>query len=237
MQARQPGDDANVSSRLPFRFGSQSVFRHQERRMKGQDNVDLQTVSGLTDGDPLGRRIRMLEYDLAQRSQRTGPGTEESEGTVDGNVEGQWRFDDCEATGHPCERDAASAGDRVAMADSACAPPCLKGLRVAVIGGLDRLETHYRRVVEDLGGQFCFHNGNCRGGCEILKSVVGPGAVVAVPRCGRRGGRPAAARPRFPRSRPWRNRRRSTSNGPMDSASSSWFASVRRNRTQSQVWA
>jgi hypothetical protein len=45
-------------------------------------------------------------------------------------------------------------------------------MRVAVIGGLDRLEPHYRRVVEAMGGQFLFHNGNCQGGCHRLRTAV-----------------------------------------------------------------
>ncbi len=51
--------------------------------------------------------------------------------------------------------------------------PCpLEGMRVAVIGGLDRLEPEYRKTIHDLGADFIFHNGNCSNGQHILKNVV-----------------------------------------------------------------
>ena|GEM_PF-1220030 len=51
--------------------------------------------------------------------------------------------------------------------------PCpLEGMRVAVIGGLDRLEPEYRKTIHDLGADFIFHNGNCSNGRHVLKNVV-----------------------------------------------------------------
>jgi hypothetical protein len=51
--------------------------------------------------------------------------------------------------------------------------PCpLEGMRVAVIGGLDRLEPEYRKTIHDLGADFIFHNGNCANGQHVLKNVV-----------------------------------------------------------------
>jgi len=54
----------------------------------------------------------------------------------------------------------------------------LESLSVAVIGGLDRLEPHYRRVVENMGGEFLFHNGRCKGGGETLKNAVCKSDIV-----------------------------------------------------------
>jgi len=48
----------------------------------------------------------------------------------------------------------------------------LEAMRIAVVGGMDRLESRYREVVEDLGGDFVFHNGDCHGGVKRLKNVV-----------------------------------------------------------------
>ena len=48
----------------------------------------------------------------------------------------------------------------------------LNALRVAVVGGLDRLEPRYRQVIETMGGELFFHNGDCRGGGHILKNGV-----------------------------------------------------------------
>ena len=51
--------------------------------------------------------------------------------------------------------------------------PCpLEGMRVAVIGGLDRLEPEYRKTIHDLGADFLFHNGDCSNGRHVLKNVV-----------------------------------------------------------------
>jgi len=48
----------------------------------------------------------------------------------------------------------------------------LKALQVAVVGGLDRQEPRYRKIVEQLGGDFVFHNGDCHGGIHTLKNMV-----------------------------------------------------------------
>jgi len=48
----------------------------------------------------------------------------------------------------------------------------LEGMRVAVIGGLDRLEPEYRKTIHDLGADFIFHNGDCSNGRHVLKNVV-----------------------------------------------------------------
>ena len=54
----------------------------------------------------------------------------------------------------------------------------LEGMRVAVIGGLDRLEPEYRKTIHDLGADFIFHNGNCSNGQHVLKNVVCKANIV-----------------------------------------------------------
>jgi hypothetical protein len=54
----------------------------------------------------------------------------------------------------------------------------LEGMRVAVIGGLDRLEPEYRKTIHDLGADFIFHNGNCSNGQHVLKNVVCKADIV-----------------------------------------------------------
>ena len=54
----------------------------------------------------------------------------------------------------------------------------LEGMRVAVIGGLDRLEPEYRKTVRDLGADFIFHNGDCSNGRHVLKNVVCKSDIV-----------------------------------------------------------
>ncbi len=54
---------------------------------------------------------------------------------------------------------------------SCCDCP-LAGRRVAVIGGLDRMESVYRQVVERLGGEFEFHCGRVKDGCQSVQGLV-----------------------------------------------------------------
>jgi hypothetical protein len=48
----------------------------------------------------------------------------------------------------------------------------LAGRRVAVIGGLERMEQAYRETVEELGGHFLYHNGTFSSGSNELKQVA-----------------------------------------------------------------
>jgi len=41
---------------------------------------------------------------------------------------------------------------------------CLENLKIALIGGLDRLENHYRNAFEEHGAKLFFHPGHCAGG-------------------------------------------------------------------------
>jgi hypothetical protein len=53
----------------------------------------------------------------------------------------------------------------------------LENLKVAVIGGLDRLEPKYRKAIESLGGEFMFHTGRCRN-ASALKNMVCKSDIV-----------------------------------------------------------
>lgn len=48
----------------------------------------------------------------------------------------------------------------------------LAGHRVAVVGGLERMEQAYRETVEELGGHFLYHNGTFSSGSNELKQVA-----------------------------------------------------------------
>jgi hypothetical protein len=113
----------------------------------------------------LRRRIRILEHEIEEsRETRT-------------IVIPPSKTDDQSAT-LPCgsgedETDTSPCAEGKKSCSRGPDNPCpLDAVRVAVIGGLDRLEPHYRRVVEAMGGQFLFHNGDCHGGCHRLKSAV-----------------------------------------------------------------
>ncbi|ADK84633.1 hypothetical protein Deba_1265 [Desulfarculus baarsii DSM 2075] len=71
------------------------------------------------------------------------------------------------------------SGGRGACAVSAqCACCPLQGLKVAVIGGLERMEGSYCQAIDKLGGQCSFHPGHVRGGSRRLRQIVIKSDVV-----------------------------------------------------------
>lgn len=51
-------------------------------------------------------------------------------------------------------------------------------MKVAVVGGLDRLEPEYRKAVNELGAEFLFHTGRCENGTHVLKNLVCKADIV-----------------------------------------------------------
>jgi len=54
----------------------------------------------------------------------------------------------------------------------------LSGKTVAIVGGLDRLQTSYTDCVTRLGGQCMFHTGKVKGSCRRLKQMVAGADMV-----------------------------------------------------------
>jgi hypothetical protein len=120
----------------------------------------------------LRRHVRKLEYELARLRQNRSPAPAQTCDKANGKEEPPKEPPDVRAAS--CSR---TGGDRrlanpAAPPEANCSPCPLDSLRVAVIGGLDRLEPRYRDVVESLGAEFLFHNGDCHARCRILKNVV-----------------------------------------------------------------
>jgi hypothetical protein len=59
--------------------------------------------------------------------------------------------------------------------------PCLRGHRIALVGGLDGLAEHYRGAVEQWGGEFCRHDGRCDGGMRSLEECICSASLVICP--------------------------------------------------------
>jgi hypothetical protein len=122
----------------------------------------------------LRRRIRILEHELGVARNAL-----DSASRVTGAVNAEEPCQTGEADSLTCcapthdRGEAVDCGNRGDHCTVPGADPCpLDAMHVAVIGGLDRLEPHYRRVVEAMGGQFLFHNGDCQGGCHRLRTAV-----------------------------------------------------------------
>ena len=63
-----------------------------------------------------------------------------------------------------------------------CPCPCsLKQKHIAMVGGIDSLETHYRELVEEMGGTFQRHDGDCRGGEYLIHDYVRRADLVVCP--------------------------------------------------------
>lgn len=58
---------------------------------------------------------------------------------------------------------------------------CLRGKRIAMVGGVDSLEAHYRRLVEQSGGDFCRHDGRCCRGERKLEKCIRNADLVVCP--------------------------------------------------------
>ncbi len=69
-------------------------------------------------------------------------------------------------------------------ASNTCACPlnqCLRGKRIAMVGGIDSLEVHYRNLVEQSGGEFCRHDGTCCRGERKLEECIRNADLVVCP--------------------------------------------------------
>jgi hypothetical protein len=58
---------------------------------------------------------------------------------------------------------------------------CLRGKRIAMVGGIDSLERHYRSLVEHSGGEFCRHDGKCCRGERKLEECIRHADLVVCP--------------------------------------------------------
>lgn len=58
---------------------------------------------------------------------------------------------------------------------------CLRGKRIAMVGGIDGLEAHYRNLVEQSGGEFCRHDGRCVQGERKLEELIKRADLVVCP--------------------------------------------------------
>ena len=58
---------------------------------------------------------------------------------------------------------------------------CLRQKHVAMVGGINSLECHYRQLVEAMGGTFQRHDGDCRGGECLIQDCVRKADLVVCP--------------------------------------------------------
>ncbi len=57
----------------------------------------------------------------------------------------------------------------------------LCNLRVLIVGGISKIESHYRKLIQELGGDFYYHHGNCAQNKSILSNLINKADVVFCP--------------------------------------------------------
>lgn len=66
-----------------------------------------------------------------------------------------------------------------------CNPSCsqfdLCQKRVCIVGGIERMETLYRRIVENNGGYLDYHSGSMQGGIKALEKYIRRADVIICP--------------------------------------------------------
>jgi hypothetical protein len=80
--------------------------------------------------------------------------------------------------------ESANLGANEKAASDPCSCPlkhCLRGKRIAMVGGIDSLERHYRSLVEHSGGEFCRHDGKCCRGERKLEECIRNADLVVCP--------------------------------------------------------
>lgn len=119
----------------------------------------------------LNKQIHQLKKELKKQQHELAVWrglalSEKDEGVEQGQVPNE-----CRAQTRRCAR--MQDGASIARADYANARSChLRGRKVAVIGGLDRLKPKYCKAVEKMGGECLFHTGGIRSGVQGLRNVV-----------------------------------------------------------------
>ncbi|MGP8320166.1 MAG: DUF2325 domain-containing protein [Methanosarcinaceae archaeon] len=57
----------------------------------------------------------------------------------------------------------------------------LNGIRVAYVGGVESLTSHYKEVIESFGGTFCYHCGRCIQGRKEIENLVDKTDLIFCP--------------------------------------------------------
>lgn len=114
----------------------------------------------------LERQNRKMSYELKQLQRSNGMLKEALAFARDLASFNALEKDDTEPATCLCKKGSASCP---AWNEKGCS---LEALRIAVVGGLHRLEPKYKEAIEALGAECFFHGGDCHGGSSSLKNTV-----------------------------------------------------------------
>lgn len=156
-------------------LNKKNVLLEQKQIQLEQENQRLKAALATEQKRPdennkLKREIRKLNYELNQKSTIGATPLREKCCNIDNFA----------ARSKPTDKREVQIVtiDEKVCDQNSCECP-LDQLKVAVIGGIERLGQHYRNVVEQLGGEFFSHNGNCNGSrAHILETIICKSDIV-----------------------------------------------------------
>ena len=90
-----------------------------------------------------------------------------------------FRSRDNEKPFNPTREDSYDACRMLACGAQCADCPC--GKRVLIVGGIERMETKYRQVIEKEGGILDYHSGNMQGGVKKLERCLQRADIVLCP--------------------------------------------------------
>ncbi len=144
---------------------NQALKREEERENLQKENHDLRV------------RLEKLEYDLQTRNTALDQAKLENE-RISAELAAQMD------TNRQVQKEINSLLRTIASEEAECEICPNRDLceqRVLLVGGLIQLQAVYRTLVEDVGGEFKYHNGRTKGGERNLENLVGWADVVLCP--------------------------------------------------------
>jgi hypothetical protein len=154
------------------------IWRHEKTSIYVESERKSAERAEIGEGR-LKREIRKLRHELDKEREKVRRLTEKAAPSVASLAESAIH-DPFSSTGSqhaktcPCsgESGVSSCRGECAREDGFCKECPLEGLRVAVVGGIGRMQPVYREVVQQLGAEPLFHDGQVGNGSYKLKNVV-----------------------------------------------------------------
>ncbi len=181
-QARLAAKNRDLSSRITDLNDENQKLKAQLRRKDGpkESPPSQEQPSGNASKKEikkLNKQIHQLEQELRKQRQELSVWRGLALSERDGELKPARKPEKTNGR----ERERAHTVEEVAMAGQVCTntKDCpLRGRKVAVIGGLDRLKPNYCKAIADMGGECLFHTGETRSGVKALRNVVAKSDLV-----------------------------------------------------------
>jgi uncharacterized coiled-coil protein SlyX len=170
------------NARLRQSLSRTQAMLEQERRAKPAEQAALDvTMSDDPEHRRLAARLDRLEMDLAAKDGEIG----ELRDALREAEREQHRLQDEFLAHLAAEEQAAKPANQPECRGGDCGPQCpsydLCKKRVLIVGGIERMEKAYRKLVEERGGIFEYHAGHMKSGGKGLENSVQRADFVLCP--------------------------------------------------------